>query len=293
MKYDHDALSESEASDLWERAARLQQEAQKQADQQMRDALPNPEHPDAVSYDVALQAALESGIDEAHVRQAALEMRLQPQLDSQPVAQWHVKALGFAEKTVSERVRVSAPVSSVRAVIGQVVGGTSFESEPVDIVEFDERTTALVYEVPTAPTAHKASVWQGFDTESFHYRVRSVAEIKRYAIILSEQDDGGTEITVHTSLDRSVRVNAIALRIIQAIAVPIAAGVGALAAGILVSSFAPGLVAGPVLVGLAGAAAGIGAGFGITALYRRAYNKAYRRVKESFRKLLTSVRMQA
>lgn len=293
MKYSHDALSESDATELWERAARLQQDAQKQADEQVRNTLPGSENPDAVSYDVALQAAVESGIDEVHVRQAALEMRLAPQLDRQTVAPWHVKALGFAEKTVSERVRVPAPASSVRPVIGQVVASPAFESEPIDIIEFDERTTALVYEVPKVPSAMKASFMQAFDTESFHYRVRSVAEIKRYAIIVSEQADGSTEVAVHTSLDRSVRVNAIALRIIQAIAVPVAAATGALGAGILVSSFAPGLVIGPVLVGLAGAAAAIGAGYGIAVLYRRAYNKAFKRVRESFRKMLTSLRMQA
>ena len=60
----------------------------------------------------------------------------------------------------------------------------------------------------------------------------------------------------------------------------------------IISSFAPGLVVGPVLMGRSGAASGIDAGFGVAALYRRAYNKAYRRVGESFRKLLTSVRMQ-
>jgi hypothetical protein len=290
MTYDHHALSESEAAELWDRAARLQQEAQKQADKQVHDALPDPEHPEAVSYDVALQAALESGIDEAHVKQAALEMRLAAHLDRQAVSPRHVKALGFAEKTVSERVRISASPASVRAAIGQVVSSPAFESEPVDIVEFDEQTTALVYEVPQKL---RAALLEDSSSGSFHYHVRAAAEIKRYAVIVSQQDDGGTEITVHTSLDRSVRVNAIALRIIQAIAIPMAAGAVALGTGVLISSFAPGLVIGPVLVGLAGAASGIGAGFGITALYRRAYNKAYRRVRESFRKLLTSVRMQS
>ncbi|MFP4510299.1 MAG: hypothetical protein ACOC4I_00780 [Spirochaetota bacterium] len=292
MTYGHDALSEREAKELWERAARLQYEAQKQAEEQVRHALPDSDDSETVTYDVALQAALDSGIDETHVRQAALELRLQDQLDRHAVAQWHIKALGFAEKTVSERVRVPASAAAVRSVIGQLVSGPAFESEPVDIVEFDERTTALVYEVPKVPSQYKASVMQAFDTESFHYNVRHVAEIKRYAIIIAEQHNAGTEITVHTSLDRSVRINAIALRIIQAITVPVAAGLGALGAGILVSSFAPALVAGPVLVGLAGAAAAIGAGFGITALYRRAYNKAFKRVKESFHKMLTTLRMQ-
>ncbi|MFP4484206.1 MAG: hypothetical protein ACLFO1_05070 [Spirochaetaceae bacterium] len=290
MAYDHHALSEAEAAELWERAARLQQEAQKQADQQVRDVLPDSEHPEAISYDVALQAALESGIEEAHVRQAALELRLAEYLDRRGVSPRHVKALGFAEKTVSERVRISAPVASVRAAIGRVVSAAAFESEAVDIVEFDEGTTALVYEVPQKLTA---ALLEDSSSGSFHYHVRAVAEIKRYAIIVSQQDDGGTEITVHTSLDRSVRVNAIALRVIQAIAVPVAAAAGALGTGILISSFAPGLVIGPVLVGLAGTAAGIGAGFGIAALYRRAYNRAYRKVREYFRKLLTSIRMQA
>ena len=289
MTYSHDALSESEASELWDRAARLQQETQKHADEQVGNAVASTVNPDAVSYDVALQAALESGIDGTHVRQAMLEMRLAPQLDRQVVASWHVKALGFAEKTVSERVRVSAHASSVRSAIGHVVSSPAFESEPVDIVEFDDHTTALVYEVPQKL---KVALLEDSSGTSFHYHVRSVAEIKRYAIIISEQDDGGTEVTVHTSLDRSVRVNAIALRIIQAIAVPVAAAAGALGAGILVSSFAPGLVIGPVLVGLAAAAAAIGAGFGITAWYRRAYNKAFKRVKESFHKMLTSLRMQ-
>jgi hypothetical protein len=290
MTYGHDALSETDAIELWERAARLQQEAQKQADEQVRHALPDSENPDSVSYEVALQAALESGIDEAHVRQASLEMRLAPQLDRHTVAPWHVKALGFAEKTVSERVRVSASAAAVRSAIGQLVSSPAFESEPVDIVDVDEHTTALVYEVPQKL---KVALLEDSAGSSFHYHVRSVAEIKRYAIIVSEQDDGSTEVAVHTSLDRSVRVNAIALRVIQAIAVPFAAGTGALGAGILVASFAPGLAIGPVLVGLAGAAAAIGAGFGITALYRRAYNKAFRRVKESFHKMLTSLRMQA
>lgn len=275
-------LTEREASELWARAAELQESARREAEVVVHT---DEGETGSITADVARLAAVESGIDGRFVDSASLQLAAEPHLDATTGSERAASALGFPERSLTERVTVRGSLSSVVAAVNEVTASESFQSDPVELpVEEDDRV-ALIYEVPQNLKAV-------FSEGSFHYRVRYSAEVERYAMLISRVDDDQCEVTVHCALGRSFRQNAIAMRVLQFIAA------GGVATGI---GFAVSALAG--VVGLAGVAAtatvGVGAalaalgGFrGVGALYRWGYRKRHERLRGAFRKLLTAVRMR-
>lgn len=282
-------LTRAQASQLWERAARLQQEHREAADAGGHGELITVESVDSVEYDLALRSAVETGIDAVHVERAAAELRLETFLDPGSPGTNPATALGVTEARVREHVHIRAEPATVREAVARLMASEAFRSDPVEIVEVDEHSTALVYEVPSLL---RSALLEDSSSGSFHYAVRGAAEIRRFAVVVSSRDTGGSEIAVHATLGRSMRVNAIALRVFQAIVAPVAAGLGALGLSVLISALPIAATAGTLLVGIGAAASGIAAYTATGNLYRRAYRRAYERAKESFRRLLTAIRMQ-
>ncbi len=279
-------LTSEEAAALWARAAELQEAARRAASKQTEQARDSLAASSAsVSYEIARQAAVESGIDERFVESAAMLLAVEPHLDTSSIANWAARSLGFADHTLAERVVVQSPVGDVRQAIAAVTGTDSFQSDPVEIVSEDHGHVALVYEV-----AQNLKVL--FNEDSFHYQVRQSAEVKRYAVVLMALDDESCEITVHVSLDRALATHAGVMRAVQA-AGGIGAAVGAgFGANAIVGAIGLAGALGPVLIGVIVAGAGVGAVALFGTVVRFAFRKATQKLRSSFRKFLTAVRMR-
>ncbi|MFW5688223.1 MAG: hypothetical protein ACOC1U_01525 [Spirochaetota bacterium] len=283
-------LTQQQAAELWARAAALQEEARRGAEDAIEardDGHPTDAEAGTVSMEIARQAAVESGIDERFVASATFELAVKPHLDRAGKPSLWAKALDVAELVVTERTIVPASLSSVRAAVSNVMASDSFQCDPVEIVTPDDDHISLVYEVPM-------NIKSVFSEGSFHYQVRSTSEVRRLAVLITRLDDGQSELAVHATLDRSLRTNGIAMRVIQAIT-GVGAAVGA-AFGASELLNVAGLSGGPlaaVLTGLvaAGVAGGVAAIVG--RLFRLAYRSAHQKLRESFRKVLTAVRMRA
>lgn len=283
-------LSEQEAAELWARAARLQDEERRRAEDTARDAgrteAPGGLATDALPYEVAKQAAVESGIDERFIDSASFLLAVEPHLDHDPKAARSAKALGYSEETITERLIVPADLARVSVAVNEVTAGETFRSDPVEIVEPDGSRRALIYEVPV-------KIENMLTSDSFSYQVRSSAEVKRYAVLIRQIDDARCEVAVHCTLDRSLRVNGIVLRAIQAVIGASGAGVGAaVAAGIFGEGLGLGVTGLSIAIALTATGLGLGGFVGMGAIIRRAYRKAGENLHAWFRKLLTAVRMR-
>jgi hypothetical protein len=286
-------LSEADARALWARAAALEavakQETQHDDDNSLPDSAGSGADGTLISADIARQAAIESGIEAKYVDAAQLELGVESFLDdadrrsrngSRPQSG---RALGFDEIAVAERTVIAASVNQVRVAATGVLSGENFASELIEIVEPSPERLALVYEVPANL---KSMIQEG----SFHYEIRQRAEIKRFAVLFTAVDGEHTELAVYALLDRSLRVNIIAMRAIQSLT-----GAGGAVGG----GFGASALAG--VLGAAGAGAAIITGAGAVALafggivamgaiFRSAYRTAYANTRESFRRLLTAIK---
>lgn len=277
-------MTEHEASELWARAAELQEAARREADLVVRSD--DDDEVRGISSEIARQAAVESGIDGRFVDSAALQLAVEPYLDPTAGRERAASTLGVSDRSLTERVAVRGSLSSVVAAVNEVTASESFQSDPVEMPVEDDDHVALVYEVPQNLKAL-------FSEGSFHYRVRASAEVERYAMLITKIDDEQCEVTVHCALGRSFQHNAIAMRVVQVL------GAGGVATGI---GFAVSAIAGAVglagvaattAVGVGAALAAVGAFRGVGALFRYAYRKAHEGLRNSFRKLLTAVRMRS
>lgn len=281
-------LSEEQAANLWKRAAELEERAREQAEAELRrdpDLLPGG-MPGEVSWATARQAAVEAGIAGRMVDRAALELAAEGNLDPD-TASPRARALLGATHTTFTMTRVfAAPLADLRRAIDAVTDTPAYTASLVELIEQDSTHAALVYEIPAAlETAAEAG--------TFHYQVRAVAEIKRFALLLSETEDHKTEVTVQVALGRSIRVNAIALRLIRTLGgAGVGAGAGFAASALVGASALAGGPAAPIIVGAALAAGALGPAALVTRLYRRAYDNAYRKLDDAFGRLLTAVRVK-
>lgn len=288
---DSSPLTESEAQALWARAAELQETSRREAREHANDVLlpaSGADGPDAVSADIARQAAIESGIDARFVDAAQLQLASDRFLDDADRRNagraYGTRALQFAEQAVTERVVVEATPGQARSAAVTVLATESFASDLIEVLDQSRDRMALVYEIPVNI---KALIQEG----SFHYQIRQAAEIKRFSLLINRLDDTRSEVIVYARLDRSIRVNAIALRAVQAFAgagAGVGGGFGASAlAGLL---GAAGTAAG-IITGVGAVAVGLAALAGAGALYRHSYRKVYGTVREGFRRLLTAIKV--
>ena len=276
-------LSKEQAAELWARAAELQEKARRQ-DQDTSLSLPVAD-PESISADVARHAAVESGIDARFVDSAALQLAVEPHLDQRPASGRTSTALGVYDTTLTERAIVKESVQSIRATVADVTESDAFSSDPVEIIEHGE-SVALVYEVPM-------NLKNMLNENSFHYQVHSTSEVRRYAVLITPHGEASSEVSVHCTLHRSIRANAIAMRFIQAFAGGGAGVGGAFLTSLLTRSMGlSGTGLGSAIVGVAAAAFAITVGALAGRGYRAVYRKAHEKLRGSFRKLLTALRMR-
>ncbi len=277
-------LSQEEAAALWARAAELQEQARNQSNDLQRSI--EAARPDAISQEIAHQAAVESGIDSRFIDSAALQLATEHHLDQPGASGRTSQALGPYETTVTERAVVTGDMSQVRAAVAKVAESGAFSSDPVEIIEHGPHNLALIYEVPQ-------NLKHMFNEDSFHYQVRNASEVRRFAVLISKRDEESCEVSVYCAMHRSIRANAVAMRFVQAFA-GVFGGVGG---GLLTSALIRGfLMAGSTLGTLTIAIGAAAVGIGLAALagkgFRAAYRKTHKRLRDSFRKFLTALRMR-
>ena len=286
---DSGSLSENEAHELWQRASELQERERQMAQSQADGSALLPSaaadgDPNAISADIARQAAIESGIDARFVDAAQLQLSADSHLDDAARREKRGGAsssgpFGIAERVINERIALPSGSAETRAAAMQILSNDTYSSELVEVIEPNDRQMALVYEIPA----------KMLEEGSFNYTVRQVAEVTRFAVTISKLDDDSSEIGVYARMDRSVRVNAIAMRVIQA-AAGVGAGVGGFVLGTSLVAGSAGLIAGLLPAALAVLMGG-GVAAGIGALFRASYRKAHGKVREAFKRVLTAVRI--
>lgn len=286
MTYQNDDLTEDQAKRLWARAAELQEHARTQAQRLAEESAASPPARSGdeltVSLDVAREAAVESGIDARYVDQALRQVRLERELDTRSSAAGWARALRTSERAVSERITVAGPPSAATSPLASVAESAPFQLDLLDVVELDNGASAYVYDVRG----------EG-EPGSFRYQVRDFSDITRVAAMVAPSADGGTEIEVYCTLDNSVRVHGIALRILQAVGGALGVGLGVAVAALLsrITGLEPGTATAVLQTVL-----GVTFGIGTAALTGRTFRSIYRRgltnVRDSFRKLLMAVRMR-
>ncbi len=218
--------------------------------------------------------------------QAALELAAEGNLDPDTASPRAQALLGATHTTFTMTRVFAAPLADVRRAIDSVTDTPAYTANLVELIEQDLQHAALVYEIP-------GGLETVTDADSFHYQVRAVAEIKRYALLLSETDENNTEVTVQVALGRSIRVNAIALRVIRVLGgTGVGSGAGFAASAIVGASALAGGPAAPIIVGAALAAGALGPAALVTRLYQRGYGRAYRKLDDAFGRLLTAVRVK-
>jgi hypothetical protein len=278
-----DALTADQAARLWSRAAELQDRARMEAERLAAESASGAGDPQAISPDIAREAAVESGIDGRYVDQALRQVSVDRELDTRASATRWARALRANDGTLSERIHLDASPDAVHAAAASVAQSAPFSLELLDVLQPDRSAAACLYEVPEDDQKNG----------TFRYRVRSVSDVRRVAIIVSPSPDGGADLEVYSRLDNSLLVNGIALRALQGVGAALGAGVG-FALGALAARIA-GLDAatvGSVLRGAVGVLTGLGAGALTGGAFRALYRLGLTRVRESFRKLLVAVRMQ-
>jgi hypothetical protein len=277
------SLSREQAAELWQRAAELQEQA-RTGDQCTPISLHDSD-PESVSSDVARLSAVESGIDARFVDSAALQLASEQFLDKRQQSGRLSSALGVYDPTLTERAVVNGTVSQVRSAVAEATESDAFASDPVEIVETGS-SVALVYEVGQ-------NLKSMFNEDSFHYQVRSASEIRRYAVLITPRDEQSCEVSMHCTLHRSIRTNAIAMRFIQAFAGAGAGIGGAVLASVLMrSTELAGTGVGSLVAGTAAAAFSITLGALAGKGYRHSYRTSHEKLRGSFRKLLTALRMR-
>jgi hypothetical protein len=275
-----DSLTEDQARSLWSRAAELQQRAAEAVAPTIGD---EPGGEPTVSLDIAREAAVQSGIDGRYVDQALRQVRMDQELDSRAGATRWARALRASDGTLSERIHLDAPPAEVKNAVAAVAQSAPFAVELLNVLEPDQNASAYVYEVP------EGSGGSG----TFHHQVRDMSDVKRVAIIVSASPEGGADVELYCKLDNSVLVNGIALRVFQAVGVGLGAGLGgALASLIGRMTGLDSTVTLPMIQGAIAVVCGLGAGALTGRAYRVFYRRGLAKVRESFRKMLLTVRMR-
>jgi hypothetical protein len=306
-------LSNSQAEQLWARAAELQEQAK-------RAAVNNPRDPsvagteaqaavddqgafaDGVDPEAARQAAVDSGIPASFFDQALLESRAEAMLRTERetrVTRWAARLLQRDALMLTVRRRLHASVDDVAQALEAVSTSQEF---PLDLGEAEEE------QVPggeTAPAGKGSPAFQrsllqschivrgvpgmqggnGMPGSRFVWDVAMVGDVQSFAVSLTPSEDGDTEITIVSPLDHSARVNAS-----WALILSILAGSVLLIGG---SALAAAQSAGPVgqvLSSVTAAAASAGGVIGVLKWYRHAYRKAVERIERSYHRLIRAVK---
>lgn len=279
-------LSEEEARELWERAARLQAEAATRALPAPVEGEDELEVDDAgLSLDVVRNAALEAGIDPSFVDDALVELD-----ESGPVKPVDLAADRFlGEDTPVARVTrtLSGSVDEVYLALQRVLPRNPFGLVLKRVDGPDPRKGgALVFEVPYSVAAANGLQMSGPAIDIRHY-----ADLKELRVRLRElaPDDAGqlrTEVEVTASRTHARRVNYwVGLTM---------SGMAALVGALPVSLITAGLLSltGPAealaVLGVGGTAS-VGGWLGARAGWRKAYHWGQKKGEGGIERMLDAI----